>query len=162
MPIHRCLGRLRALSVAFLDAWRATARPQYQWRKSADGSPESIAALNVGSRATLPTIAELLHGSSATTAQGDTSSLCAIWKRAAMDTPRPATLISTENRETAMQQARQGTKAPANRTSSSQVLLETATVWACGSCGQVPVQILRDTGSQPTPLSIKVCRSSYL
>lgn len=66
----------------FIDAWadyvppmrhsRTRDGPQYQRRKIADGYPESIAALSVGSRATLPTITKLQHGSSATTAQGDT------------------------------------------------------------------------------------------
>ncbi|KAL1443826.1 hypothetical protein MTO96_045814 [Rhipicephalus appendiculatus] len=75
------------------------------------------------------------------------SVLCEIWGQRGTDSPQ---LTVTEPREVASQREKRVTTAPASSTRSSSVLLQTATVWASGTGGRVPVRLLLDTGSQRT------------
>ncbi|XP_037508931.1 uncharacterized protein LOC119385594 [Rhipicephalus sanguineus] len=89
------------------------------------------------------------------------SALCDIWGRRGSDSPQPT---GAENREAATQREKHVTTAPASSTRSSSVLLQTATVWASGTRGCVPVRLLLDTGSQRTfirkDLSQQLCLPS--
>ncbi|KAL1473916.1 hypothetical protein MTO96_038369 [Rhipicephalus appendiculatus] len=75
------------------------------------------------------------------------SALCEIWGQRGTDSPK---LTAAETQEAATQREKRVTTAPASSTRSSSVLLQTATVWASGNHGRVPVRLLLDTGSQRT------------
>ncbi|KAL1417907.1 hypothetical protein MTO96_026395 [Rhipicephalus appendiculatus] len=75
------------------------------------------------------------------------SALCEIWGHRGTDSPQ---LTAAEPQEAAIQREKRVTTAPASSTRSSSVLLQTATVWAFGTRGRVPVRLLLDTGSQRT------------
>ncbi|XP_049272070.1 uncharacterized protein LOC125758673 [Rhipicephalus sanguineus] len=89
------------------------------------------------------------------------SAVCDIWGRRGSDSPQPT---GAETREAATQREKHVTTAPASSTRSSSVLLQTATVWASGTRGCVPVRLLLDTGSQRTfirkDLSQQLCLPS--
>ncbi|KAL1472299.1 hypothetical protein MTO96_039432 [Rhipicephalus appendiculatus] len=75
------------------------------------------------------------------------SVLCEIWGQRRTDSPQ---LTATEPKEAATQREKRVTAAPASSMRSSSVLLQTATVWACGNRSRVRVRLLLHTGSLRT------------
>ncbi|KAL1475932.1 hypothetical protein MTO96_036919 [Rhipicephalus appendiculatus] len=135
-------------SVASQDTPRVIAGSCYQERKSANVFPARVAASGAGSKGTLLAVAEQQPALSADRCSArHISALCEIWGQRGTDS---AQLTAAEPREAATQREKRVTTAPASSTRSSSVLLQTATVWASGNRGRVPVRLLLNTGSQRT------------